>query len=303
MRAVDKLDRLGIDGVRALLGKGREDESGDFTRGAGLKDDQIEAVVRFVGSHRAGSAEEIAARLGEVVGASEAGRTGIAELTELADLVGAAGYGDGRVMLDPSVVRGLEYYTGLVFEVELTFETVNEKGEKVRFGSVAGGGRYDGLVGRFRGQDVPATGISIGVSRLQAALSALGRLEDKAPRGPVVVLVMDRERIADYQALAARLRQAGFRAEMYTGTSGMGAQMKYADRRNAPAVVIVGEDERAKGEVTIKDLEEGKRLSEEIADRETWREARPAQVTVPEAQLVAEIERILKPGGVKKAGQ
>ncbi|HSM19136.1 MAG TPA: ATP phosphoribosyltransferase regulatory subunit, partial [Hyphomicrobiales bacterium] len=228
-------------------------------------------------------------------GSSEALNEGFSALGEIAGLLKSAGY-ERRVALDPSVVRGLEYYTGLVFEVELTFETVNEKGEQARFGSVAGGSRYDGLVGRFRGQDVPATGISIGVSRLQAALSALGRLKDKAPRGPVVVLVMDRERIADYQALAAKLREAGIRAEMYTGTSGMGAQMKYADRRNAPAVVIRGSDERAKGEVTVKDLEEGKRLSEEIADHETWREARPAQVTVPEDKLISEIERILKAG-------
>ncbi|MDP2620614.1 MAG: histidine--tRNA ligase, partial [Hyphomicrobiales bacterium] len=302
MRAVDKLYRLGIDGVRALLGEGRRDESGDFTRGAGLSPNQVEAVFRFVGAPRSGSAEEAAARLEEVVGATPSGRDGSAALAELAALVNAGGYGDGRVVIDPSVVRGLEYYTGLVFEVELTFETVNEKGEKVRFGSVAGGGRYDGLVGRFRGQDVPATGISIGVSRLQAALSALGRLEDKAPRGPVVVLVMDRERIAEHQALAARLRQAGIRAEMYTGTSGMGAQMKYADRRGAPAVVIQGSDERAKGEVTVKDLAEGKRLSEEIADRETWREGRPAQVTVPESALVSEIERILGTGGKREGG-
>jgi histidyl-tRNA synthetase len=297
MRAVDKLDRLGMDGVKALLGPGRKDESGDFTRGAGLENDQVEAVLKFVGSHRSGSAEEAAARLYEVVGESGSGREGIATLIEIAALAGAAGYSDGRVVIDPSVVRGLEYYTGLVFEVELTFETVNEKGEKARFGSVAGGGRYDGLVGRFRGQDVPATGISIGVSRLQAALSALGRLGEEAQQGPVVVLVMDRERIADYQGLANRLRQAGIRAEMYTGTSGMAAQMKYADRRGAPAVVIKGEDERAKGEVTIKDLAEGKRLSAEIEDRETWREARPAQVTVPEAELVSEIERILNGGG------
>jgi histidyl-tRNA synthetase len=334
MRAVDKLDRLGLDGVKALLGKGRKDESGDFTKGAGFSANRIEKLLTFLKGplsyyYTGTESPEISSvtfeddHWEEVQGGGKAffdnehllvnwehhlagssiGMEAIDELQALVGLVQASGYGSRRIRIDPSVVRGLEYYTGLVFEVELTFETVNEKGETVRFGSVAGGGRYDGLIGRFRGQDVPATGISIGVSRLQAALSALGRLKEAPPRGPVVVLVMDRERIADHQALAARLRAAGIRAEMYTGTSGMAAQMKYADRRGAPAVVIQGSDERAKGEVTVKDLAEGKLLSEEIADRQTWREGRPAQVTVPEDALVSEIERILATGGKREGGR
>lgn len=294
MRAMDKHDRLGAAGVRDLLGKGRKDESGDFTTGAGLDPAAIETVMSVFAD--VACSDEKIAQIDLRLGDSAVGQEARAELEELTTLVRVAGYGDDRIRIDPSVVRGLEYYTGLVFEVELTFETVNEKGEKARFGSVAGGGRYDGLVGRFRGQDVPATGISIGVSRLQAALSALGRLKDKAPRGPVVVLVMDRERISNYQALAARLRDAGIAAEMYVGESGMRAQMKYADRRNAPAVVIQGEDERARGEVTIKDLYEGKRLSQDIADRDTWRAERPAQVSVPETRLVDEVRRILDAG-------
>jgi histidyl-tRNA synthetase len=225
----------------------------------------------------------------------------VAELAELAEFFKQNGYGEDRIVIDPSVVRGLEYYTGPVFEVELTFQTVNEKGEKARFGSVAGGGRYDGLVARFRGAPVPATGFSIGVSRLMAALSALGRLDVGGVSGPVVVLAMDRDRLPDYQKLASKLRAAGIRAEMYLGTSGMRAQMKYADRRGAAAVVIQGEDERANGEVTIKDLQEGLRLSREIEDRDTWREARPAQVTVPEADMIAEVKAILAPDEEREA--
>ena len=204
----------------------------------------------------------------------------------------AAGYG-GRVRIDASVVRGLEYYTGPGYEAELTFAGTGEDGQPIRFGSVGGGGRYDGLVARFRGEPVPATGFSIGVSRLEAALAALGRLSGGAEQGPVVVLVMDRDRVADYQGMVAALRNAGIRAEMYLGASGMKAQMKYADRRSSPCVVIQGSDERAQGMVQIKDLIEGARLAGEIADHTTWREARPAQFTVPEAGLVEAVRRVL----------
>ena len=161
-------------------------------------------------------------------------------------------------VIDPSVVRGLEYYTGAVFEAELLAEIPNEKGQPVVFGSVGGGGRYDGLVGRFLKEDVPATGFSIGVSRLQAALAALGKLDTSAAAGPVVVTVMDRDRIGDYQRMVSALRNADIAAELYLGSSGMRAQLKYADRRNAPAVVIQGGDEKARGVVQIKDLALGK---------------------------------------------
>ncbi|MCT8970416.1 histidine--tRNA ligase [Microbaculum marinisediminis] len=291
LRAIDKLDRLGPDGVRLLLGPGRKDESGDFTKGAGLEDGQIARVLGFVSAGGA-TFEETLANLAAAVEGSARGAEGVAELAEIGGLVDAAGY-ENRVKIDPSVVRGLEYYTGPVYEVELTFETVNEKGEKARFGSVAGGGRYDGLVGRFRPEDTPATGFSIGVSRLLAALSALGRVEDRTALGPVVVLVMDRDRIADYQKMVADLRAAGIRAEMYLGTSGMKAQMKYADRRNAPCVVIQGSDERERGIVQIKDLIEGARLAEAIEDHAEWKEARPAQVEAEVANLVDTVREIV----------
>lgn len=220
---------------------------------------------------------------------------GLAELAEIAEIVSAAGYGSDRISIDPSVVRGLEYYTGPVYEVELTFETVNEKGDKARFGSVAGGGRYDGLVERFRGEKVPATGFSIGVSRLFAALNALGRIETGGDLGPVVVLVdKDEASIANAQKMVAELRGAGIRSEMYLGGSrNFGPQMKYADRRNSPCVVIQGEDERARGVVQVKDLIEGARLSQAIESREEWREARPAQVEAARGDLVATVREIL----------
>ncbi len=287
LRAIDKLDRLGIEGVRDLLGEGRKDESGDFTRGAGLAQESVAVILGYL---------EKGLDLPELKG-TVAGAEGVAELAQIETLVEAAGYSD-RVKIDPSVVRGLEYYTGPVYEVELTFETVNEKGEKARFGSVAGGGRYDGLVARFRGEAVPATGFSIGVSRLLAALGALGRLDETGAAGPVVVLVMDRDQTAAYQKIVSSLRAAGIRAEMYLGGSGMKAQMKYADRRGAPAVIIQGSDERERGVVQIKDLIEGARAAETIADHEEWREARPAQVEVEVSAIVATVREILARHGL-----
>jgi histidyl-tRNA synthetase len=218
---------------------------------------------------------------------------GVAELDQLRRCVEAAGYGPDRIRIDQTVVRGLEYYTGPVFEAELTFELKNDDGELVRFGSVGGGGRYDDLVARFTGQRVPATGFSIGVSRLQAALAVLGKIRAPAAAGPVVVLVMDRAELPRYQRMAQELRAAGIRAEVYLGTSGLKAQMRYADKRGSPCVVIQGSDERAKGEVQIKDLIEGAKLSATISDAKAWREGRPAQLSVPEANLVAAVKSVL----------
>ena len=294
LRAIDKLDRLGPEGVRLLLGEGRRDESGDFTKGAGLDEEQIGRVMGFVEAGlESASRGDVLARLERLVGASERGREGIGELEEMAAFLDAVGYGAERIAFDPSVVRGLGYYTGPVFEAELLFEARNEEGQLVRFGSVGGGGRYDDLVARFRGQPVPATGFSVGVSRLQAALSHLGKLDAHGQTAPVVVLVMDRGRAADYWRMVEELRGAGLRAEMYMGASGMKAQMKYADRRGAPLAVIEGEDEREKGVVQIKDLIEGRKKAEAISSRAEWVSERPAQITAPREKLVETVREML----------
>src|SRR6476661_1255256 len=285
MRAIDKLDRLGISGVQQLLGEGRKDESGDFTKGAGLKSDDIALVV---GAIEQGA--QIDARLRD----SKIGQEGRDELDVISKLVVASGYGADRIKIDPSVVRGLEYYTGPVYEVELTLETKDEKGRPVRFGSVGGGGRYDGLVSRFRGEPVPATGFSIGVSRLQAALTMLGKLDTRPEFGPAVVTVFDRDRVADYQKMVAQLRNANIRAELYLGNpKNMGNQLKYADRRNSPCVIIQGSDEKARGELQIKDLIEGAKAAAAIASNQEWRESRPAQFSCSEADLVAKVREVL----------
>jgi histidyl-tRNA synthetase len=331
LRAIDKYDRLGEDGVRALLGAGRCDESGDFTTGAELAEEQINMVVSFAVStittplqDVTGVAPEERLAVGEVhpfnpmfrdgstsyfaesnsitlsdlrrkFGSNSLSREGLDELQQICELCEAGGFGYDKVKVDTSVVRGLEYYTGPVFEAELTFTVSDDEGRPVRFGSVGGGGRYDGLVGRFRSEPVPATGFSIGVSRLYAALQAIKSPIVAAPQkaGPVVVLVLDRDRIADYQRLVAELRGAGVQAELYLGSSGLKAQMKYADRRGAPVAVIQGSDERARGEVQIKDLVEGAEAAKAIATNREWKAARPAQETVPEDGMVAKVREVL----------
>jgi histidyl-tRNA synthetase len=303
LRAIDKLDRLGVDGVQMLLGLGRKDESGDFTKGAGLNEVQTTRILNFTGWKESGSGS--ASTIGsnaitisnfeDAVAGVPTGAAGAAELSEISAFCAAAGYGEDRIRIDPSVVRGLEYYTGPVFEAEFTFGVKDERGNPVRFGSVGGGGRYDGLVARFRGEPVPATGFSIGVSRLYAALKLIDSpiVSGADLAGPVVVLVLDRDQIARYQSMVSRLRDASIRAELYLGSAGMKAQMRYADRRGAPCVVIQGSDERTRGEVQIKDLVEGARAAASIASNEEWKAARPAQVSVPEDQLIETVREIL----------
>ncbi|MEZ5925370.1 MAG: histidine--tRNA ligase [Hyphomicrobiaceae bacterium] len=293
LRAIDKIDRLGSAGVEQLLGAGRKDESGDFTEGAKLEPAQIRQILDYVGTPAAGRTETLMA-LRPLVAGSASGEKGFEELQAMDDLLAASGFEADRVVIDPGVVRGLEYYTGPVFEMELTFEAKDETGETQRFGSVGGGGRYDGLVARFKGTTIPATGFSIGVSRLYQALNALGRSGAERSLGPAVILILDQSRLGDYQQMAQELRAAGIRAEIYLGSSGMKAQMRYADKRGAPLVVIQGDDERQRGEVTIKDLIEGAKLAGEIEDREAWREGRPAQFAAPRTELVTAVTRVLK---------
>ncbi len=294
LRAIDKLDKVGANGVRDLLGRGRLDESGDFTKGAGLTAEQADKVLLLTTASDGDPAEKLKAMQAAVSGSSR-GEEGVRELADIGAMVAAAGYDDGRVRIDPSVVRGLEYYTGPVYEAELLAEIPNEEGKIVRFGSVGGGGRYDGLVSRFRGEPVPATGFSIGVSRLMTALKNLGKLDTSDVVQPVVVLVMDKdtESLGRTQKMVSDLRKAGIRAEMYLGGAGMKAQLKYADRRGSPVAVIQGSSEREAGQVQLKDLIEGARQAAAIAGHAEYREARPGQVTVAEADLVAEVRKIL----------
>jgi histidyl-tRNA synthetase len=299
LRAIDKLDRLGPQAVRALLGAGRKDESGDFTKGAGLDEESANRLIEFVvpqepTANLSGDIVFTMPRRWDELAINQKFREGIRELVEIKNLVVGAGYGADRVVVNQTVVRGLEYYTGPVCEIELTFDIKGDEGRPIRFGSVGGGGRYDGLVARFRGEAVPATGFSIGVSRLIAALAHLGKIETKPSPGPVVVTVFDRERLAEYQGMVATLRSAGIRAELYLGSGKMGAQLKYADRRGSPCVVIQGDDEKAKGEVQIKDLLAGSEAAASIASHAEWRESRPAQFAVAQEKLVSAVLEVLR---------
>ncbi|MCA0938427.1 histidine--tRNA ligase [Salipiger pacificus] len=290
LRTIDKFDKVGESGVRELLGKGRLDASGAYIDGVGLSDDQAAPVLAFLTSKGADAGATLA-NLRAAIGGSAIGAEGVDELEQIATLLDAGGYGSTRIEIDPSVVRGLGYYTGPVFEAELTFEILDEKGRKRQFGSVSGGGRYDDLVKRFTGQSVPATGVSIGVDRLLAALRAKGRIGGTA-QGPVVVTVMDKDRMADYQAMVAELRNAGIRAEVYLGNpKNFGNQLKYADKRESPVAVIEGGDEKDRGVVQIKDLILGAKLAQS-ASLEEWKE-RPSQYEVPRDQLVAKVREIL----------
>jgi len=294
MRAIDKLDRIGVEGVAALLGKGRKDESGDFTAGANLDPASVKKVIDFV-TLETESRAAVLSGLERIVGDNDEGKAGLKELAGIDAVLSALGVDDARARIDPSVVRGLEYYTGAVYEAELTATVQDEGGRLVRFGSVGGGGRYDDLIARFTGERVPATGFSIGVSRLIAAQKALG-LDSAFRADPlVIVLAMDREQMGDYFAIASELRAGGVRAEVYLGGAGMKAQLKYADKRAARIAVIQGGDELAKGTVTLKDLRLGAEIASKLGeDREAYAKAREqVQREAPRAEVVAAVQQML----------
>jgi len=295
LRAVDKLDRLAPAGVAALLGAGRTDESGAFTRGAGVSAAAIDAVLAFVEAGR-GTRTATLDRLANVIGGSAEGDEGLGELSRIGEALGRLGVGDDQALFDPSIVRGLEYYTGAVFEAAFSLDPRDDRGEAARFGSIGGGGRYDDLVARFTGQRMPATGFSFGVSRLAAAAAAAGESVQRV-RGPVVVIALDEALMGEYFGVAGELRAAGIAAEVYLGASGMRAQMKYADRRLSPAAVILGGDEIAAGTVTVKDLDLGRVLADSVRDNRVWRDDRPGQITAPRADLVAQVRRIVEAAG------
>ncbi|WP_412051329.1 histidine--tRNA ligase [Hoeflea sp. Naph1] len=342
LRSIDKLDKFPIEDIKLLLGSGRKDDSGDFTPGAGLDENQIEKLVDLILFFKTGArftqlksspnqvktleddvvldgadpadpeamrmsnadlADMIAARCASVGVKPEA----YSELKGVAEVIAASGYGTKRILIDPSVVRGLEYYTGPVYEAELLFDVTNEKGQKVQFGSIGGGGRYDGLVSRFMGQPVPATGFSIGVSRLMTALKNLGKLSGEAANGPILVTIMDRDRLGDYAKMAQELRTGlnpvdadsqplgpTVPVELFQGNpKDFPKQLRYADRRGAPIAIIQGGNEKEAGKVIVKDLIEGKRIAETITDNAEWREAKAGEHLVDEGELLATVRKIL----------
>ncbi len=293
LRSIDKLDRVGMDGVKDLLGPGRTDESGDKMAGLNLKPEQIDVVMGYL-TIATDSRSSLCGELEKLVAKSETGAEGVRELREIDEALSGAGYAENRVIIDPTVVRGLAYYTGPVFEGVLTHDVVDESGVTRQFGSVFGGGRYDGLVERFTGQKMPATGASIGVDRLLAALRTLGKLDVDGTTAPVLVTRLDRKMTVEYQKLAAELRSAGVNAELYVGNQGIGKQFKYASDSGKTLALIMGEDELAAGEVSIKDLRLGDELSKEVgSDRKKWLEEQPAQFSAKRRELISAVKKVM----------
>ncbi|MBN1885852.1 MAG: histidine--tRNA ligase [Candidatus Krumholzibacteriota bacterium] len=287
LRIIDKLDKQGIENVKLELGPGRTDESGAVIEGLGLGDERIATIERFLairGETRAATIDEVRAMLGDAEGAD----TGVADLADIDRFLTAMGIADERVVVDPSIARGLDYYTGPVFEAVLTDAKLE------RFGSVMGGGRYDGLIEVFTGERTPATGASIGVDRLFSAMQTAGLIEMKPSTADVIVTVMDRKEIVRYGTIAVELRRAGFNTELYLGNQkSIGKQLKYADRQMIPVAVIAGSNEFERGEVSIKDLRVIKETTVEIEERSEWVEKKVGQVTVKQTKMVAEIRRML----------
>ena len=267
LRAVDKLDRLGTDGVKELLLKGRKDKSGDFMEGVNLKDNQAEEILDFISNKT----------------------TKDDQLNSFEEYL--QNYKELPFEFDPTVVRGLEYYTGLVFEVELTAQILNDKGKEVIFGSVAGGGRYDKLIARFGKEDVPATGISIGVDRLVYAIEQFDKISS-SKRPLIIIANLLSDQISTYLKIADQLRNEGYACEIFYGSSNLSKQLKYCDKRKASVVVIVGEDEMKNNTISLKNLTVGKELSKNIDSREEWKELKAGQFTINKDELLAEIKKI-----------
>jgi len=292
LRSIDKLDRLGADGVAALLGEGRKDDSGAYTEGAKLDANAIKAVLGFTTASDTDRSDTLRT-LEALMGSSSQGQAGVEELKLIDDILNACDYGPDRVVFDTSIVRGLGYYTGPVFEAELLADIKDRKGRPVRIGSVGGGGRYDGLVSRFMGQAVPATGYSFGVSRFAAALSRMGLVEN-ADQPPVMICVFDKSLMGEYFKLAAELRAANIRAEVFVGNGNVGKQLKYADNRGVKLAILIGSDEMERGEATIKDLELGAEMAKAIKTNEEWKSSRPAQKTAARTDIVAVVREMLE---------
>ena len=267
LRAVDKLDRLGKDGVKELLLEGRKDKSGDFMQGVNLKEDQANEILDFISNKMIKDDQ----------------------LNSFEEYL--QNYKELPFEFDPTVVRGLEYYTGLVFEVELTAKILNDKGKEVIFGSVAGGGRYDKLIARFGKEDVPATGISIGVDRLVYAIEQFDKIgSNKKPLIIIANLISDE--ISTYLNIADQLRLEGYACEIFYGSNNLSKQLKYCDKRGASAVIIIGEDEFKNNTISIKNLTVGKELSKNIDSREEWKELKAGQFTINKDDLINEIKKI-----------
>ena len=285
LRAIDKLDRVGVEGVQYLLGKGRKDKSGDFTKGAELEESQIKEIIKFLNIKNL--SDKNFEKIKEIATDNKSMNDGIKELELMEKYFSLFNF--TNYIFDPTVVRGLEYYTGPIFEANLTFGVKNNKGKEIEFGSVGGGGRYDDLVKRFNNQDCPSTGISVGLDRLIYAILQKNKIKAEK-KNPVLICVFDEKYMDFYIKILNVLRSKNISAEIYSGSSNIKSQFKYADKRGCDFVILCGDDEVSKNVVTIKNLNVGKQMSENIKDRSEWKQSLEAQKTVAFDQLLNEIK-------------
>ncbi len=292
-RVLDKLEKIGPEKLRKELTTGYQDESGDTIPGVGLQGGQVDRIERFL-EIRSDDRREVTVRLRELFAGLDSARPVLAQVERISEQLYALGYDHDRVALDLSVARGLAYYTGPVFEAVLL--------DAPQFGSVFGGGRYDGLVARFLGEQIPATGASIGVDRLLAALDHLGRIEHRRSTAKVFVANLDPDLTGEVLEITFGLRRAGIPAELYLGSERLGKQLKYADQCAVPIALLLGSDERERGVVTLKDMEVGRRRAAKVEDREAWLDERPGQVEVKRQELVEGVRKMLAAIEVKTHG-
>jgi len=285
LRAIDKLDRVGLEGVQYLLGKGRKDKSGDFTKGAELDESQIKEIINFL------SIKDLSdnnfEKIEKIAGDNQTILDGVNELILIKKYFSLLKF--ENFIFDPTVVRGLEYYTGPIFEANLTFGVTNNKGEEIEFGSIGGGGRYDDLVKRFNNQDCPSTGISVGLDRLIYAILQKNKIKVEK-QTPVLICVFDEKYMDYYVKILNLLRTKNISAEIYSGNANIKSQLKYADKRGCNYVILCGDDEVSKNSITIKNLEIGKKMSNSLKDRDDWKESSGSQKTVALDQLLNEIK-------------
>lgn len=285
-RVLDKLDKVGPEKVRKELTTGYHDESGDFIPGLALSGGQVDRIERFL-AIRSDRRGEVVGELRDTLGALPGAAEAIGVVETISRHLYALGYGDEQVALDLSIARGLAYYTGPVFEAILL--------DAPQFGSVFGGGRYDDLVLRFLGERVPATGASIGVDRLLAALTHLGKIGGRKATAQVLVVNMDPTLVDEYLAMTFELRRAGIATELYLGPEkAIGKQLRYADQYGVPIAILYGSSEKEKGIVTLKDMEMGRRRAQKLDNRKEWLEERPGQREAPRGELTATVAAMLQ---------
>ncbi len=285
MRVIDKLEKQGEKAVIEELGEGRIDKSGDKIKGLNLNTRQIAEIAKFLAMAQATSNDPLADSE-TLLGKSDESREGISDLRLIQNYLSLMNIEPAKTPVDLTIVRGLGYYTGPVFETVLT--------DLPEYGSVFAGGRYDNLVSRFIGQQIPGVGASVGVDRLLAALIALRAIDLESSVSKVLVTVMDKEKLPQYLEMLNQIRNAGIPAEIYVGDSkNITKQIKYADKAGIPFAVIAGSDEFAKGQVTIKNLKAGSKKAEQTSEREEWLKAEEIQETIPIGKMVEWLKREL----------